>query len=231
MNPSDPTRPIRSFVRRNGRTTQAQARALAELWPRYGIEMPACHDLDQVFARRVPRMLEIGFGTGEALAAMAAARPQLDFVGIDVHEPGIGHALRLLNGRDLHNVRVVRGDAVELLRDHLPAHSLGELGMVFPDPWPKKRHHKRRLIQPAFLALCHDALIDGGVLHLATDWTPYAEWMLDALAATPGLENRYAAGPYAPDRGTRPATRFERRGARLGHAIHDLVFIKRAPSG
>ena len=230
MHPSQTTRPIRSFVRRNGRTTRAQARALAELWPRYGIAMSACQDLDQVFGRRVPRMLEVGFGMGEALAAMAAKRPQLDFVGIDVHEPGIGHALRLLDGTDLHNVRVVRGDAVELLRDHLPARSLDEIGIFFPDPWPKKRHHKRRLIQPPFLALCREALREGGDLHLATDWTPYAEWMLEALAATPGFENRHAPDPYAPDRGMRPATRFEGRGAKLGHSIHDLVFVKQTPS-
>ncbi|MGC4028971.1 MAG: tRNA (guanosine(46)-N7)-methyltransferase TrmB [Steroidobacteraceae bacterium] len=223
-------RAIRSFVVRAGRMTAAQQRALDQLWPHLGIEYsPAQLDLDALFGRKAPRVLEIGFGNGEHLAHLAAARPGQDFMGVEVHPPGVGHLLLRIEAAALTNVRVSRHDAVEVLENQIAPDSLDELLVLFPDPWHKKRHHKRRLVNPAFARLAASRLKPGGVLHLATDWEPYAEWMLEVLGAEPLLENLAADGRWALRDPQRTPTRFERRGERLGHAVHDLRYQRRLP--
>jgi tRNA (guanine-N7-)-methyltransferase len=218
---------IRSYVLRQGRVSNAQGRALAELLPRYGLPYEAQPpDFDQVFGRAAPRILEIGCGMGETTAAIAQARPESDFVGVEVHSPGVGSLLRLIEALGLTNLRVIQHDAVEVLRDMIVADSLAGVHIFFPDPWPKKRHHKRRLIQPAFVALLASRLRPGGYLHLATDWEEYAQHMLAVLAAEPALANR--APGFAPRPDYRPPTKFEQRGLRLGHGVWDLVFARRA---
>jgi tRNA (guanine-N7-)-methyltransferase len=218
-------RSIRSFVLRAGRTTAAQQRALTELWPRYGIDYTAAVlDLAGLFGRDAPRTLEIGFGNGENLAALAAARPERDFLGVEVHRPGVGRLLLSLEAAGLANVRIVCHDAVDVLEQQLAPGSLEEILILFPDPWPKKRHHKRRLIQPAFAALLASRLGAGGVLRLATDWEPYAREMLATLAAQSALANLAADGAFVPRPAERAPTRFERRGQRLGHEVWDLAF-------
>lgn len=217
-------RTVRSFVRRTGRVTRAQARALEELWPRYGVEPDGVLDLDALFGRHAERYLEVGFGMGDALAALAEACPQRDFLGIEVHEAGIGRLLGLARRAGLDNLRVLRGDAVALLREHLADAALDGVLVFFPDPWPKKRHHKRRLIQAGFIDLLARKVRPGGLLHLATDWAPYAEQMLQVVEADARWRNQAGPGCYAVDAGERPQTRFQRRGERLGHAIFDLRF-------
>lgn len=220
-------RSIRSYVLRAGRITEAQKRALAELLPRLGIPFaPARIDLDAVLGRRAPRVLEIGFGSGDTLAELAAQRPEADFIGAEVHPPGIGHCLLEIESRGLANVRVVQHDAIEVLEHMIAPGALDEVLLYFPDPWPKKRHHKRRIVQPAFAALVADRLKPGGRFKLATDWEPYAAWMLEILNASPAFANAAADGGCI-ERPERGATRFERRGRRLGHRVFDLEFIKR----
>jgi tRNA (guanine-N7-)-methyltransferase len=221
-------RSIRSFVTRAGRITAAQERALAELWPAYGVDPgPGTLDLPAVFGRNAPRTLEIGFGNGENLVTLAAAHPGRDYLGIEVHRPGVGRALLALEQRALGHVRVICHDAVEVLERQIAPGSLAEVLILFPDPWPKKRHHKRRLVQPPFVALIARALAAGGTLHLATDWQPYAVEMLAVLGAAPGLENLAPAGGFSARPGERLPTRFERRGVRLGHEVWDLTFRRR----
>ncbi|OGI44870.1 MAG: tRNA (guanosine(46)-N7)-methyltransferase TrmB [Candidatus Muproteobacteria bacterium RIFCSPHIGHO2_01_FULL_65_16] len=223
--PSSPHRPIRSFVRREGRITKAQERALTELWPRYGVDAgDAPLDLCALFGRKAPVHVEIGFGNGDVLAAMAARHPEYDYLGIEVHRPGIGALLRRLEAAGLGNARVMRADAEEVLARNIPDAALSAVYIFFPDPWPKKRHHKRRLIQPEFAELVRRKLQPGGMLHLATDWRDYAEQMLDVLSQTPGFENTAAAGAFAPRPEERPLTKFEQRGKRLGHEVYDLSF-------
>lgn len=218
-------RAIRSFVTRSGRITSAQERALEELWPKYGVEPgTAMFDLDAVFGRRARRIAEIGFGNGDNLLALAASRPDKDFLGIEVHRPGVGRLLLQLDERALGNVRVICRDAVEVLERYLGRASLDEILILFPDPWPKKRHHKRRLIQPSFVALAAERLTAGGALRLATDWEPYAAEMLATLSAEPRLRNIAADGGFIPRPSERSPTRFERRGERLGHQVWDLEF-------
>jgi tRNA (guanine-N7-)-methyltransferase len=221
-----PHRPIRSFVVRAGRMTTGQARALEDLWPRFGVEYtPAPLDLDALFARRAPRTLEIGFGNGEHLAALAAAHPDRDYFGIEVHRPGVGHLLMLAGERGLSNVRASQHDAVEVLLHQIPPGSLDEVLVLFPDPWHKKRHNKRRLIQPPFVELLAPRLREGGVLRLATDWEEYALQMLEVLRGAPALfANESPSGDWMPRHDERAPTRFERRGARLGHGVWDLAF-------
>jgi tRNA (guanine-N7-)-methyltransferase len=222
-----PRKPVRSYVLRGGRITGAQRRALAELLPRLGIPYsPAPLDLDAAFGRRAPRVLEVGFGNGDTLVALAAASPEADFIGVEVHPPGVGHCLLAAEGAGLSNLRVVRHDAVEVLEHMIPAGSLDELLLYFPDPWPKKRHHKRRIVQPAFAALVASRLKPGGLFKLATDWEPYAAWMLEVLNASSGLENAAPDGGCV-DRPGRTATRFERRGRRLGHEVFDIEYRRR----
>jgi tRNA (guanine-N7-)-methyltransferase len=222
-----PHRPIRSFVRREGRLTPAQDRALETLWPRFGIHTnreSGPLDLDATFGRHAPRVLEIGFGDGEALAYLAATRPDDDYLGIEVHRPGVGHLLLQLEARGIANVRVICQDAVAILQGHIADDSLSGVHIFFPDPWPKTRHHKRRLIQPEFAALLRHKLAPGGYVHLATDWAHYAEWMLEVMSAAGGFVNLAGPSGYVPRPDTRPETRFERRGRRLGHGVWDLVF-------
>ena len=221
-----PHRPIRSFVVRAGRMTTGQARALEDLWPRFGVEYtPAPLVLDAVFGRLAPRTLEIGFGNGEHLAALAAAHPERDYFGIEVHRPGVGHLLMLAGEAALTNVRVSQHDAVEVLREQLPSGSLDEVLVLFPDPWHKKRHNKRRLIQPPFVELLASRLRKGGVLRLATDWEEYALQMLEVLrGARASFENCSPTDEWMPRPDERAPTRFEKRGARLGHGVWDLAF-------
>lgn len=219
-------RPIRSFVMRTGRMTSGQARALEALWPRYGVDYsPAPLPLDQVFGRRAPRTLEIGFGNGDHLASLARAHPERDYFGIEVHRPGVGHLFLQVETDGLTNVRASSHDAVEVLRDQLAPASLDEVLILFPDPWHKKRHHKRRLIQPAFVELLATRIAPGGVLHLATDWEEYALQMLEVLRAANALfTNLSPTGDWMPRPEERAPTRFEKRGARLGHGVWDLAF-------
>jgi tRNA (guanine-N7-)-methyltransferase len=218
-------RPIRSFVMRTGRMTAGQARALEDLWPQYGVEYaPAPLDLDALFGRRAPRTLEIGFGNGEHLAALAAAHPERDYLGVEVHRPGVGHLFMLAATNQLGNVRASTHDAVEVLREQIAPGSLDEVLVLFPDPWHKKRHHKRRLIQPPFVELVASRLAAGGVLRLATDWEEYALQMLDVLSASPEFANLSPTGDWMPRPEERAPTRFEKRGARLGHGVWDLAF-------
>jgi tRNA (guanine-N7-)-methyltransferase len=220
MNEETHLRRIRSFVRRPGRMTPGQRRALDELLPRYGIEQDV-GDLRDAFERQAPLVVEIGCGNGQALAWMAANEPEKNFVGIEVHEPGVGRLLKSVEAHGLDNVRVAMRDAVEVLDEQVAPASLDEVRIYFPDPWPKKRHHKRRLIQPAFLRQLAECIRPGGLLHLATDWAPYAEWMLEALAEVPQLE--LAGEPYVPRPAWRPQTHFERRGEKKGHGIVDIL--------
>ena len=215
--------PIRSYVLRQGRFSRGQQRAYAELLPRFGVAYAAeSLDLERVFGRRAPVIVEVGSGMGETTAEIAAQHPQNDYLAIEVHSPGVGSLLRHLEERALTNVRVVQHDAVDVLRDMVPVASLRGIHVFFPDPWPKKRHHKRRLLQPAFVALAASRLEPGGYLHVATDWADYAEQALAVLRDTPGLAN--TAADFAPRPETRPETKFERRGRRLGHEVWDLLF-------
>ena len=221
-------RPIRSFVMRTGRMTVGQTRALEELWPKYGVEFSAEPlSLDSLFGRAAPCTLEIGFGNGEHLAALAAAHPERDYFGIEVHRPGVGHLLLLASLNNLTNVRASSHDAVEVLREQIAEGSLDEVLVLFPDPWHKKRHHKRRLIQPPFVELIASRLRQGGVLRLATDWKEYALQMLEVLSAAKTLfTNLSPTGDWMPRPEERAPTRFEKRGARLGHGVWDLAFIR-----
>ena len=220
-------RSIRSFVTRSGRITEAQQRALQLLWPRYGLEFESrTLDCDTLFGRHAPRTVEIGFGNGENLAALASAHPERDYLGIEVHRPGVGRLLLAIEARRLANVRVICHDAVEVLERQLAPQSLAEVLILFPDPWPKKRHHKRRLVQGPFVELVTERLQSGGVLRLATDWQPYAQEMLATLAANPRLRNLAAGGTFMPRPAERTATRFEKRGERLGHEVWDLAFSR-----
>ncbi len=218
-------RSIRSFVQRQGRITPSQQRALDELLPRFGLTYRAeVFDIPAIFGREAPLWLEIGFGSGDSLAEIAAAQPQVDFIGIEVHRPGVGKLLNSIQQRDLHNLRVVCHDAVEVLRDCIADAALDRLLLFFPDPWHKKRHHKRRIVNPQFAELVRRKLAVGGVWHLATDWQDYAEWMLEHLDAAPGLDNCAGPGQYSERPDYRPLTRFERRGMRLGHGVWDLLY-------
>jgi tRNA (guanine-N7-)-methyltransferase len=221
-----PHRAVRSFVARAGRMTTAQERAWRELWPRFGIEDDARPlDFEALFGRDAPRTLEIGFGNGESLVALAAAHPEEDFLGIEVHRPGVGHLMLRAEALGLANLRVASRDAVEILGARVPDASLDTVLLYFPDPWPKKRHHKRRIVQPGFVELVARKLKSGGRFRLATDWQPYAEQMLEVLSASAAFENECGTG-YSPRPASRPLTRFESRGQRLGHEVWDLSFTK-----
>lgn len=219
-------RRIRSFVRREGRLTSGQGRALERLWPRFGIEADAGPVVPgALFGRRSPVILEIGFGNGESLAMQAAASPERDFIGIEVHRPGVGHLLGEIERRSLDNLRVFCADAVEVLERNLPPSCLDGVQIFFPDPWQKKRHHKRRLIQPPFMRLLASRMRPGACLHLATDWEDYAQHMAAVLQGAAEWFEPDAA--CAPGNAARPETRFERRGKRLGHAVRDLRYRRR----
>ena len=217
-------RPIRSFVRREGRLTQAQQRALDTLWPEFGLdEVDSLIDLDLLFNRKAPKVIEIGFGNGSSLAEMAQQQPDHDFLGIEVHRPGVGQLLNLVNDYQLTNVRVACTDAVELIKHRLVDNSIDRLQLYFPDPWHKKRHHKRRIIRPDFIELLAKKIKSGGHLHMATDWQDYAEQMLADMSDSPHFTN-CAEQDYIPRPDYRPLTKFEQRGHRLGHGVWDLLF-------
>jgi tRNA (guanine-N7-)-methyltransferase len=225
--PPDHTRSIRSFVVRAGRMGPGQARALAELGPRFVLPYVAQPgDFDGAFGRHAPHVLEIGFGMGDATAAIAQSLPGTDFIGVEVHTPGVGALLKRIGEMGLANLRLIQHDAVEVLEHMIAPDSLAGVHVFFPDPWHKKRHHKRRLIQPAFVSLLASRLRAGAYVHCATDWQPYAEQMLEVLSAEPLLRNT-AAG-YAPKPAYRPLTKFENRGLKLGHGVWDLVFVRGA---
>lgn len=231
--PDDPSadairrRSVRSFVLRTGRATAAQQRAMTELWPLYGVEFTG-QSLEpvQLFGRDAPVMIEIGFGNGEALLEFAKSNPQIDCLGIEVHRPGVGHLLLGVHEAGLKNVRVVCHDAVEVLQ-RFPAQSISFLHIFFPDPWHKKRHHKRRLIQPSFVALISPLMKGDGLLRLATDWEHYALQMREVLDASADFENVAGSSGFIERPAMRPLTRFERRGHRLGHGVWDMEYRKK----
>jgi tRNA (guanine-N7-)-methyltransferase len=225
MSETEHPRPIRSFVIRAGRITPAQERAFVALWPKYGVE-PALQGLDcrVLFGRDAPRTVEIGFGNGENLLRLAREHPERDYLGIEVHRPGVGRLLLALEEHRLTNVRIICHDAVDVLARLIAPQAVQEMLILFPDPWPKKRHHKRRLIQRSFAQLAASRLSAGGVLRLATDWEPYALEMLEVLGATPELKNLAADSRFVPRPPERVPTRFEKRGVGLGHEVWDLSF-------
>ena len=220
-----PLRGIKSFVMRSGRMTEGQQRGLDQGWPQFGLQLEdGLRDFDQVFGRSAPRTFEIGFGMGHATLEMAAAAPEQDFIGVEVHKPGVG---ALLNGaltQNLTNIRVYSCDALEVLRDCVADASLDRVLLFFPDPWHKARHHKRRIVQASFAELVRSKLKVGGILHMATDWQPYAEYMLEVMSQAPGYHNVAGAAGYVERPQERPVTKFEKRGERLGHGVWDLKF-------
>jgi len=229
MNQSEPTkpRPIRSFVLRQGRITLGQNAAFERLWPIFGLDLSTEFNAMEAFGRAAPLIVEIGFGNGESLAQMALQAPEKNFIGIEVHRPGVGHLLLKIQEFKLDNVRVYCTDAMEVIRNRIPPNSLDALQVFFPDPWHKKRHHKRRLVNAEFVSLAAERLKLGGVLHCATDWEDYAGQMLKVLEASSWLANIAGEGRYAERPALRPATKFEQRGQRLGHGVWDLLFEKK----
>jgi len=223
-NSAPAARKIRSFVRREGRITSAQRHALESLWPKYGLDAGRPLEPETVFGRKAPLTLEIGFGNGAVLARMAAADPAVDFIGIEVHRPGVGRLLIELERQGLTNVRIYREDAVQVMQHCLPPACLDRLLLFFPDPWHKKRHHKRRIVQAGFIELAAGLLRPGGTLHMATDWEDYAVQMLEVAGQSAAFRNSAGNGNYSPRPDYRPVTRFEQRGLKLGHGVRDLVF-------
>ncbi|UVE19651.1 tRNA (guanosine(46)-N7)-methyltransferase TrmB [Pseudomonas sp. LS44] len=220
-------RTIKSFVMRAGRITEGQQRAIDEGWPKFGLELEAgAPDFDAVFGRQAPRTFEIGFGMGHSTLEMAKAAPEQDFIGVEVHKPGVGALLMGVQQLELSNLRVYSCDALDVLRQCVADASLDRVLLFFPDPWHKARHHKRRIVQPAFAELIRQKLKVGGVLHMATDWEPYAEHMLEVMNVAPGYRNLAADGRCVERPQERPVTKFERRGERLGHGVWDLKFAR-----
>mgnify|MGYP001217424969 FL=1 len=218
-------REIKSFVMRAGRMTPGQQRGLDEGLPKFGLKISdGAINPAQVFERQAPCTLEIGFGMGHSLVEMAAAAPEQDFIGIEVHRPGVGSLLSGLLNQNLSNVRVYQEDAIEVLKQCIPDASLDRLLLFFPDPWHKARHHKRRIVQPEFAQLVRSKLKVGGVFHMATDWEPYAEYMLEVMQVAPGYQNLSSSGNWVERPAERPVTKFERRGHKLGHGVWDLKF-------
>ncbi|WP_374090916.1 tRNA (guanosine(46)-N7)-methyltransferase TrmB [Methylomicrobium lacus] len=219
-------RKIQSFIRRQGRLTAGQQHALDNLWAVYGLDPNIDVDFSEVFGRNAPLCVEIGFGNGESLAKMAAANPDIDYIGIEVHRPGVGHLLMLLAEKNLTNVRIYCHDAIEILEKRVPDDSLSGVHLFFPDPWPKKKHHKRRIVQPGFTELLCRKLKAEGYFHAASDWQHYAEQMLTVLSEQKRLENASPSADYCPRPDYRPLTKFEQRGIKLGHGVWDLIFRK-----
>lgn len=218
-------RTIKSFVIRAGRLTQGQKNAIETGWQQYGLELTNdLLDFTKLFGRTAPVTLEIGFGMGQSLSAMAEQAPEQDFIGIEVHKPGVGALISLLQDNQLNNVKVFNCDAIEVLNNRIPNNSLDRLMLFFPDPWHKKRHHKRRIVQPEFAQLIRSKLKIGGIFHMATDWQPYAEHMLEIMQIAEGYKNLATDNTYVPHPEERPKTKFEARGERLGHGVWDLKF-------
>ncbi len=229
MNNQDVTqrREIKSYVMRAGRMTPGQERGLEQGLPRYGLRLEeGVLQPQKVFGRQAPLTLEIGFGMGQSLLQMAKEAPEQDFIGVEVHRPGVGALLNGMLTDSVDNVRIYSCDAIEVLNQCVADESLDRVLLFFPDPWHKSRHHKRRIVQPAFAVLVHKKLKQGGVLHMATDWEPYAEHMLEVMNAAPGYKNLSADNTWVPRPAERPVTKFERRGERLGHGVWDLKFTK-----
>ena len=217
-------RPIRSFVLRQGRLTKGQQYALEYLWPLYGIEMTNSElDFIKLFQREAPITLEIGFGNGESLAAMAKAAPERNFLGIEVHRPGVGRLLHLIKEYELNNLRIIHDDAVEVLKQYIPKYSINTVQLFFPDPWHKKKHNKRRIVQTEFVQLVHSLLTTGGIFHLATDWQEYAEHMSEVMEKNECFAS-ISDSPFANRPDFRPLTKFENRGLKLGHNVWDLLY-------
>lgn len=220
-------RTIKSFVLRQSRVTKGQGEALSALWPVFGLEKATTPlDFPTVFGRDAPVTLEIGFGNGDSLAQMAQAAPERDFLGIEVHTPGVGHLLKLVGEQGLQNLRVMNTDAVEILQQRIAPASLDRVQLFFPDPWHKTRHHKRRIVQPDFVALIASRLRIGGVFHMATDWENYAQQMAQVLKTSPDFHNLAENPPYSARPATRPLTKFEHRGLNLGHGVWDLLYTR-----
>ena len=218
-------RPVRSYVRREGRITDGQSRALEHLLPQYGITpTPSLLDFNTVFSNSNPVILEIGFGNGELLAQQAEKYPSYNYLGIEVHRPGIGRLLQNLEKRGLNNVRIMPDDAMEILRSRIPENSLQEIWLFFPDPWPKKKHHKRRIVNAEFLELVAKTLMDGGLFRFATDWQDYANWTKELIHTDKRFSTLNDKNRFSAEFGERPVTKFERRGTRLGHGINDMAF-------
>ena len=218
---------IRSYVVRAGRMTDGQRNAFENSWAQYGLKLTdGAIDTDDVFGRSGTKVLEIGFGMGDSLLQMAAAEPDTDFIGIEVHPPGVGRLIASAEEQKITNLRVYLADATDVLNECIPAQSLQRLQLYFPDPWHKKKHNKRRIVQPQFVHLIRDKLEVGGVLHMATDWQHYAEQMLEVLEVAPGFKNTVAEQQYSPRPDYRPLTKFEKRGERLGHGVWDLLYQK-----
>lgn len=224
---SENLRKIKSFVRREGRMTRAQQNAIEQLWPKYGLECKGgMLKLEEVFGRRSEVILEVGFGMGDSLLEMALQHPENDYIGVEVHRPGIGALLIQMQAAQATNIRLFQEDVNEVLTHCIPDEGLAGINIFFPDPWPKKRHHKRRLIQMSFIELLHQKLALGGRLHLATDWENYAEHMMEVLSAHDGFNNLAGHGNFIEQQALRPMTKFEKRGLKLGHGVWDLVFVK-----
>jgi tRNA (guanine-N7-)-methyltransferase len=222
------TRTIRSFVKREGRLTHGQQQAIEKLWPMYGVDYTEqAVNLNELFEREAETVLEIGFGNGDSLWQMAQAQPEKNFFGIEVHRPGVGRLLHLIDSSDCRNIRISNHDAVEVLKHQIADHSLDRVQLFFPDPWHKKKHHKRRIVQPVFAQLVAQKLKPGGIFHLATDWENYAEHMLHTLNNCELFENLSADNTYVEKPAERPVTKFETRGQRLGHGVWDLLFKTR----
>ena len=223
---TEPThRSIRSFVLRKGRLTVAQQHALDELWPHYGIEnRETVLDFDDHFERSAEVIVEVGFGNGESTWRMALEEPEKNFIGIEVHEPGVGQLLMALEEHAIENVRIVRGDAVPFLQNRITPGSLAGVRIYFADPWPKKRHHKRRIIQPEFVGQLARCIGGGGILHMATDWQPYADHILEVMQSSSDFVNLSPTGDYCETPEWRPYTKYEKRGERLGHEVRDLLY-------
>ncbi|MGZ5614011.1 MAG: tRNA (guanosine(46)-N7)-methyltransferase TrmB [Methylobacter sp.] len=221
-----PSHRIRSFIRRQGRITQGQQLALDNHWDRYCLDPNADYDFSQVFGRTAPLIVEIGFGSGDSLAKMVSANPDKDYIGIEVHRPGVGHLMLLLDQQGLTNVRIYCHDAIEIIERKIADNSLAGVHLFFPDPWPKKKHHKRRIVRPSFVELLTRKLQPGGYFHAATDWQNYAESMLEVLSADTRISNSSNTNDYCERPDYRPLTKFEQRGMRLGHGVWDLIFKK-----
>jgi tRNA (guanine-N7-)-methyltransferase len=221
----DPDR-IRSFIRRQGRATAGQKLALESHWETYCLAPQNAIDFNQIFGRQAPLIVEIGFGNGSSLADMAAANPHINYLGLEVHKPGVGHLMMLLAEKDIKNVRIYHHDAIEILEQKIPDHSLAGVHLFFPDPWQKRRHHKRRIVRPSFVELLTKKLMPGGYFHAATDWQHYAKDMLEILSTGSGLCNNSPDNTYCPRPDYRPLTKFENRGLALGHGVWDLIFRK-----
>lgn len=227
--PSEQIKPhrIKSYIRRQGRLTPGQQHAIDTLWDRYCLNPDVDYDFSEVFGRTAPIIMEIGFGNGTSLVEMAVANPDLDYIGLEVHTPGVGHILRLIEDKGLNNIRLYNHDAVEVLENKIKDGALAGLHLFFPDPWHKKKHHKRRIVRPDFVKVLTRKLHPGGYFHAATDWQHYAEDMLNVLSSNSELTNTSETQDYCPRPDYRPLTKFEQRGIRLGHGVWDIIFTRK----